>query len=129
MAAPLIVALPAIFSALWSGLLVLGKWFLEHAHITKIIIVCLLIIAAFTTGRITYGWVMDAIGSALENVAEGADSVRSSGYTLDILAKANYCLPVSEMLGLLSAYVFLAGYCLLLKCLISFWRSVPFKSA
>lgn len=128
MAAPaLIVAIPAIFSALWSGLLILGKWLLEHAHITKVIVVCMLIIAAFATGRVMHGWVMNAIDGFVTNISETQSGAPSM--SLQILAKANYCLPISEMLGLLGNYVLLAGYCLSLKGIISMWRSTPFKSA
>lgn len=126
MAAPLVFAVPAILSALWSGLLVLGKWFLTHAHVTKIVVVCLLIISAFYAGRVMHGFVMSQISSIIESINE----TQSGGFStsLALLAKANYCLPLSEMLGLLGAYVLLAGQCMTLKFIISMWRSTPFKA-
>ena len=127
MSNPLFVSLPAIFAAFWSGIVAIVKWALEHAHTIKIAIVCFLVIAAFKLGHIVYSFFMQQLESYSQSINDSVPSGFS--YSLALLAKANYCLPVSEMLLLLSTYAVLAGLCISLRFFISLYRSVPFKSA
>ena len=126
MAAPLVVALPAIFSALWAGLVICFKWVIEHAHIAKIITVCLLIMVSFRVGRLVYLFIFQQLSSNVSSLNQalphGAQGV------LDILSKANYALPVSETLALLAVYVSCWSFCAAIRYGISLYRIIPFKS-
>lgn len=125
MAAPLFLALPAIFSALWAGLIAIFRWALEHAHIVKFVIVSVIIIVAFRLGVWAYSWVVGQFNQYIETI----DSHLPNGVSvsIDLLAKVNYCLPVSEALGLLSVFITLCGSCLALRGLLLAYRSIPFK--
>ncbi len=127
MAAPLVVAVPAILSALWTGLVICCKWLVDHAHIAKIVTVCILISTSFWMGRKIYVALVSFLNTQLRSMANSVPHGVSS--SLDILAKANYCLPVSEMLALLSVYVSCWGLCMTLRFVLSMYRSVPFKNA
>ena len=128
MAAPLVALLPAFLSALWAGLVVCFRWLIEHAHIAKIVLVCLLIIAAFRVGLFAHGWVMDSVTDYLMHIEEIAPT-SSPSPVVSFLAKANYCLPISEMFALLSVYISFCGFCLGIKFLIASYKAIPFKSA
>ena len=127
MAAPLVALLPAILSALWAGLVVCFKWLIDHAHVIKIVGVCILITAAFKLGRFAYSALVDTVDSYLGDIAANAPQGRAAAFS--VLAKANYCLPVSETFALLLVYVTFASLCLGLKFVIAGYKAIPFKSA
>lgn len=128
MAAPLLVlSLPAIFTALWTGIVAIVKWALEHAHIVKIVVVCLLIVSAFKMGTFMFNTLMTLLENYSSSISNSYPSAVSA--SLEIMAKANYCLPLTEALVFLSIYVTLAGLCIGLRFTISLYRSIPFKSA
>ena len=127
MAAPLFVALPAIFTALWGGLVACFRWLIAHAHIAKIVGICLLIAGAFKVGRLAYVALCSAVSSYLLRISQSTPSGVSA--TASFLAKANYCLPISELFALLAVYVSFCGFCLALKFAIASYKAIPFKSA
>lgn len=126
MAAPLVVAVPAILSALWSGLVICFKWLIDHAHVAKVAITCILIITSFWAGIKIYTQLVHLLDLHISNL--GTNLPHGVNGALDILSKANYCLPVSEMLSLLAVYVTCWGSCMLIRFMLSMYRTVPFKN-
>lgn len=124
MAAPLI-AIPALVSALITALGVCAKWIIEHTHIVKIVIVCGLLITAFESGLKAYTWLFQHF----QNFLKSLDSFHAGGGNLSLLAKVNYCIPLSEMLSLLAVYITFAAMCLSFKGVLCLYRAIPFKSA
>lgn len=127
MAGPVVVALPAFLSALWVGLVACFKWLIDHAHIVKIVGVCILITAAFKVGLMAYTWICGAVGEHLQAIRDSAPTAVNT--TFSLLAKVNYCVPVSETFALLAVYVSFAGLCLGLKFAIASYKAIPFKQA
>ena len=127
MAAPAALAIPALLSALWTGLVVCFKWLIDHAHIAKVTVVCIIITSSFWMGVKIYTQFVALLNARLSSLSSSVPSGVS--VSLDILAKANYCLPVSEMLALLAVYISCWGLCMGLRFMISMYRNVPFKSA
>lgn len=124
---PVVAWFPALLTAIWSGLVAIVKWTVEHYHIVKIIVVCTLICSAFYLGRKVYIFFNDTLHDYFSQMS-GVTPQGSSGVA-SILAKANYVLPVTEMFALLSVYIVFAGLCLSVKFLISGYKAIPFKSA
>lgn len=124
MAAPLI-AIPALVSALITALGVCAKWIIEHTHIVKIVIVCGLLITAFESGLKAYTWLFQHF----QNFLKSLDGFNAGGGNLSLLAKVNYCIPLSEMLSLLAVYITFASMCLSFKGVLCLYRAIPFKSA
>lgn len=125
--APIVAIVPAILAGLWSGLVGIAKWCVEHYHIVKIVIVCTLITMAFYFGRKAYIFFNDLLKEHLNQIA--ASTPTGPGAGVSILAKANYVLPVSEMFALLSVYLTFAALCLSLKFIIMGYKAIPFKNA
>lgn len=127
MAAPIVALIPAILTAIWAGLVTVVKWCIDHYHIVKIVIVCSLITAAFWLGVKVYSALMSTLQEYFSEIAAASPSGTSG--TVDILAKANYVLPVSEMLALLVVYVTFASLCLSVKFILMGYKAIPFKNA
>lgn len=125
MAAPLI-AIPALVSALITALGVCAKWIIEHTHIVKIVIVCGLLITAFESGLKAYTWLFQHFQNFLTSLGSFP---AGGGGNLSLLAKVNYCIPLSEMLSLLAVYITFASMCLSFKGVLCLYRAIPFKSA
>ena len=124
---PVVAWIPAVLGAIWSGLVAITKWTVDHYHIVKIVLVCTLIITAFWLGRKVYILFNTALQEYFSDMA-GVVPQSPSGVA-SFLAKANYVLPITEMFALLSVYIVFAGLCLSVKFLISGYKAIPFKNA
>lgn len=125
--APVAALIPAFLSALWVGLVACLKWLVNHAHIVKIVAVCALIVAAFKVGIIAYTAICSTVTTYLNRLNDSAPHGVST--TFSLLAKVNYCVPVSETFALLAVYVSFAALCLGLKFAIASYKAIPFKNA
>lgn len=127
MALPAVALIPAILTAIWSGLVAVVRWCVDHYHIVKIVFVCTLITAAFYLGRKVYLALVSALQSYFTEMTN--NSVVAPAYTGSLLAKANYVLPVSEMFALLTVYLVFAGLCLSVRFILAGYKAIPFKNS
>lgn len=127
MALPAVALVPAILSAIWTGLVAIVKWCVDHYHIVKIVIVCTLVITAFWLGVKVYSYLIETLTGYFSDLSAASPSGVQG--TAAILAKANYVLPVSEMFALLAVYITFASLCLSVKFVLMGYKAIPFKNA